>query len=967
LRQEDTTELLERLRRLLAEDPTLATRLAAITGDGNVVGDHNVATVTKQSAGDYAIQIGQLHLTLSPDQLRSLPVSAVTPSPLPATPTGLPRQLWPLVGGAAVLLVVIGIAVAVLLRLIGTLALPTFAPQPTETQVPPTTTPQPTETQVPPTTTPQPTEMPTPVGPPAEADIGDTWTRPADGMVMVYVPAGEFLMGSSEADDQARDDEKPQHTVYLDGYWIDRTEVTNAQYHKCVEAGHCREAMCQIDDNLNAPDQPVACVDWDDAQEYAAWAGGRLPTEAEWEKAARGTDGRIYPWGNSAPNCDKGNYGDCLGHYPAVVGSYPLGASPYGALDMAGNVWEWVADWYEEGYYDRSPARNPQGPDGQIFRVLRGGGSQLAVPCAGRNALYWRQIDGEIGFRVVVAPALPPTFAPQPTEMPTPACPPTGANIGDTWTRPADGMVMVYVPAGEFLMGSSEADGQADDDEKPQHTVYLDGYWIDRTEVTNAQYRKCVEARACREPQCWDDEELNAPDQPVVCVNWDDAREYAAWAGGRLPTEAEWEKAARGIDGRIYPWGDEFDGTRVNYCDRNCYGDYKDTGADDGYAVTAPVGSYLSGASPYGALDMAGNVGEWVTDWYGEEYYARSPARNPQGPDAGHYRVLRGGGFFGKGGGVRCAARVMNVPRSMWIGLIGFRVVTAPALPPTFAPQPSETQVPSTTTPQPTEMPTPVPPPGEADIGDTWTRPRDDMVMVYVPAGEFLMGSSDADGLAEDDEKPRHTVYLGAYWIDRTEVTNAQYRKCVEAGACREPGCWGDDGYNAPDQPVVCVTWDDAQAYAAWVGGRLPTEAEWEKAARGTDGRIYPWGDEFDGTRLNYCDRNCEYYWKDTGADDGYAAAAPVGSYPPGASPYGALDMAGNAEEWTSTLYLSYPYRPDDGREAPEAEGRRVVRGGGSWVDDQRFARCASRSWNMPDSRFLDLVGFRVVVSRAPG
>jgi serine/threonine-protein kinase len=279
--------------------------------------------------------------------------------------------------------------------------------------------------------------------------------------------------------------------------------------------------------------------------------------------------------------------------------------------------------------------------------------------------------------------SLPPTATLRATETPTPvhytgARPPAEANIGDTWMRPADGMVMVYVPAGEFLMGLSDADGQADDDEKPQHTVYLDGYWIDRTEVTNAEYRKCVEAEACRKPGCWDDENYNAPDQPVVCVTWDDAQSYATWVGGRLPTEAEWEKAARGADGRIYPWGDEFDGSRLNYCDRNCTVDWKDTSADDGYAVTAPVGSYPAGASPYGALDMAGNVWEWVADRYEEGYYARSPARNPQGPDAGDYRVLRGGAFDDGERFVRCAARGMRGP-DFWLRLNGFRLVASRA------------------------------------------------------------------------------------------------------------------------------------------------------------------------------------------------------------------------------------------------------------------------------------------------
>jgi len=267
----------------------------------------------------------------------------------------------------------------------------------TATSVVPTATLPPIETATP--------EQYTTARPPAEASIGDTWTRPADGMVMVYVPAGEFLMGSSDADGQAQGNEKPQHTVYLDGYWIDRTEVTNSQYRKCVEARACPEPRCWAYGDYNGPGQPVVCVTWDDAQAYAAWAGGRLPTEAEWEKAARGTDGRIYPWGNGPPDCDKANYSNCVNH-PAVIGSYPLGVSPYGTWDMAGNVWEWVADWYEQGYYVYSPARNPQGPDWGDSRLLRGGSFESAardVRCALRHEYPPDNWHRSKGFRLVIS------------------------------------------------------------------------------------------------------------------------------------------------------------------------------------------------------------------------------------------------------------------------------------------------------------------------------------------------------------------------------------------------------------------------------------------------------------------------------------------------------------------------------------------------------------------------------------
>jgi formylglycine-generating enzyme required for sulfatase activity len=194
----------------------------------------------------------------------------------------------------------------------------------------------------------------------------DTPTSAPPGMVSV--PAGEFIMGSEEGDS----DEQPVHTIYLDAFYIDKTEVTNAQYRQCVEAGACDAPVdATYYDNADYAQHPVVFVSWHDADAYCRWAGKRLPTEAEWEKAARGTDGRTYPWGEGI-DCDRAQHGECAGQ-TVPVGSKPKGASPYGALDMAGNVWEWVADWYDSGYYSQSPARNPQGPDSGEERVLRGG------------------------------------------------------------------------------------------------------------------------------------------------------------------------------------------------------------------------------------------------------------------------------------------------------------------------------------------------------------------------------------------------------------------------------------------------------------------------------------------------------------------------------------------------------------------------------------------------------------------
>jgi serine/threonine-protein kinase len=255
---------------------------------------------------------------------------------------------------------------------------------------------------------------------------------------------------------------------------------------------------------------------------------------------------------------------------------------------------------------------------------------------------------------------------------------------GATQVSEVDGMVMVYVPAGEFEMGSETGGSE----ESPVHTVSLDAFWIDRTEVTNAIFEIFVNQtghqtdaekagwsyvfngseRVHTNAANWEHPEgpgsgiAGKAAYPVIHVSWNDAQAYCEWAGRHLPSEAEWEKAARGTDGRAYPWGNTFSGARLNFCDSNCSFDWKDNSSNDGYADTAPVGSFLTGASPYGALDMAGNVGEWVADWFDSGYYASSPSSNPAGPTSGQYRVLRGGSWLYGEGGVRSALRAVNYP-----------------------------------------------------------------------------------------------------------------------------------------------------------------------------------------------------------------------------------------------------------------------------------------------------------------
>jgi len=248
----------------------------------------------------------------------------------------------------------------------------------------------------------------------------------------------------------------------------------------------------------------------------------------------------------------------------------------------------------------------------------------------------------------------------------------------------AQDTVMVLITQGEFLMGAAEADKNAGSDEKPQHMVFLSDYYIDSAEVTNSLYQACVEAGVCTLPQertsYIRENYYGNPDfdsYPVIQVDWNQARTYCEWRGARLPTEAEWEKAARGTDGRIFPWGISFESRLTNFCDKNCPLEWADNNSDDGYPDTSPAESFPGGASPYGLLNMAGNVYEWVQDWYQETYYLNSPYENPLGPSTGVLHIVRGGSWSDGSNGLRASYRSSNAPAD-YSGSIGFRCAYSP-------------------------------------------------------------------------------------------------------------------------------------------------------------------------------------------------------------------------------------------------------------------------------------------------
>ena len=595
--------------------------------------------------------------------------------------------------------------------------------------------------------------------PPASPQAGETWVSPTDGMEMIFIPPGSFWLGSNPAGDSAASEsEQPQREVVLDGYWLDKTEITNAMFARFIEEnGYLTEAEKQagaqfLDLTLAEPDwravrgadwkhphgpnssitgleqHPVVQVSWTDAAAYCAWRGARLPTEAEWERAARGTEQRLYAWGNQKPGSQRTNTADRNLPAPwadqtiddgyqftSPVGAYPSGATPDGFMDLTGNVLEWVADWYDPQAYQYLTAANPSGPASGETRVLCGGSwynSGDFLRAANRGYRQPAESTDGIGFRcarAAVGSTLPtqasgapdtstpvpsPGTAKQPqpsgtpaaatalptslpatrlpaTRLPLPtvtftlmASQPAALAAGSASTSPVDGMQMSFIPAGSFWMGAITGDGNAHDDEFPQHEVYLDDFWIDRTEITNRLYTLCVEAGACTLPlgasetrEVYYYDPVYA-DYPVIWVTWEQAQAYCAWAGRRLPTEAEWEKAARGgLDRKLYPWGDQ-----APTCDRanhqRCLGD------------TQQVGSYP--ANGYGLFDLGGNVSEWVQDWYAKGYYPDSPAQNPAGPDSGMSRVTRDASWWSLGNYLRVSERSSMKPATRDSGT-GFR------------------------------------------------------------------------------------------------------------------------------------------------------------------------------------------------------------------------------------------------------------------------------------------------------
>ncbi|MBU1878969.1 MAG: SUMF1/EgtB/PvdO family nonheme iron enzyme [Chloroflexi bacterium] len=486
-------------------------------------------------------------------------------------------------------------------------------------------------------------------------------------------------------------------------------------------------------------------------------------------------------------------------------------------------------------------------------------------------------------------------------------------------------------------------------------------FYLARYEISLDEYDRFCEDTGVHKPS---DSGWGRGQRPVIGVDWYDAVAYCNWLsekegltpcysgkgrltqcdfsanGYRLPTEAEWEYAARGgSQSRGYPYAGGDDPDAVAWY------------ADNSGGTTQPVGQKQP--NELGLYDMSGNAYEWCWDWYGDGYYAASPASDPAGPPPTNVNTPRGPNKSRRSSAWREGVEFLSVAfRSFdyasYAGENGFRLART-ALAPT-----------------------------------TQTRPADEAVMVYVPAGEFTMGSSYEQSkyalalcreyskvnsvictaASFDNEKPAHAVALDGYWIDRTEVTNGQYQRCVAAGACTPPvetgsytreSYYGDPAYD--NYPVVWVTQQQAADYCVWAGAQLPTEAQWEYAARGPESLLFPWGNTFDGTRLNICDAGCTAGPNNPRVNDGYPDTAPVGSFPTGVSWCGALDLGGNVREWVGDWFGYYAAGRQVNPTGPATGTSRVPRGG-CWLDRPDDARSANRGENDTDYT-RHKVGFR--------
>ena len=867
----------------------------------------------------------------------------------------------------------------------------------------------------------------------------------------VYVNGGTFQMGRNNGNNN----EKPVHTVTLNSFKISKYEITTGQYSKFLNSIGCNSDGKYNDlrygnvyyfyRKSGKKDYPVTYVTWYGAQAYAKWAGGRLPTEAEWEFAARGgnkSKGYKFSGGDTIDNVawywDNSDSAGSL-NLDYFHGIFPVGEkapNELGIYDMSGNVREWCNDWW--GRYNNEPQSNPQGPSSGSERVLRGGdwhsnsgscridfrdrskplesGNQYgfriavdvtqfsAIPVSGSaplkviftdhstgNPNSWKWDFGDGNTSSVQNPSHTYTSPGNYTVKLT------TTNNQDIDTKTKEGYITVYnggyanlnwvkVEGGTFQMGGVW---------KPAHTVTLSSFKITKYEITNSQFCKFLNDIKCSSDGKFNDADYgivyyldpeyyvynnikynngqfvtHSANLPTTQVTWYGAHAFAKWAGGRLPTAAEWEYAARG--------GNKSKG--YEYSGSDTIGNVAWYKGNTGWIH--PIGT--KAPNELGIYDMSGNVGEWCNDWCGS--YNNSPQYNPQGPSNGSKRVMSGGSFYDVEldclpQSYECYAPTVSA------GSLGFRIASdVTQLSTDFLANLISGTAPLTVT--FTDYSAGKPTSWKWDFGDGNTSTLQNPVHTYATSGSYTVklttankktsnsktkadyisinnsngGSSDLEWVnvsggffqmgSNDtyDDDYVHNVSLSSFKITKYEITNSQFCKFLNSigynSRYYDPD-YGDVRYidiadsncqiiynngkfvvksGLADYPVIEVTWYGAHAFAKWAGGKLPTEAEWEFAARGgnkSKGYEYSGSDNFDNVGWDWFNSDAKGH---SNLESG-RGTFPVGEKAP--NELGIYDMSGNVWEWCQDWYNANYYRnsPVNDPQGPLGGIYRVLRG----------------------------------------
>ncbi len=732
---------------------------------------------------------------------------------------------------------------------------------------------------------------------------GSSELPPAAGMVRI---AGDtYTVGYDPSDI----DHAPSQEIRLDEFWLDRYEVTNAQYAEFLAGTGAEPPANWPDGNIPTEQEshPVMGVTWDQAAAFCRWAHKRLPTEAEWEVAARGAEGRLYPWGNDQQAVELPRSGSY------EVGSKPTNQTPSGLFDMAGNVWEWVAEPYapvdEEGH-----------------RLLRGGANGFVKDMAYR-------LQGDPTTPTMVASAGIRCAASQvdkggdnKVELAE------GVLYQDTFADPGTGWPVLV--EGTRYFGYHPPDFYHIELSKPETNTAItrppdfddvtveSEVRIDHTESEDGNFRYGLIVRRMSE------EEYYAFVISYRTGTWQVIKNSPG--GQEILAEGSVDTLKGFAPPGFTP--DQSDQLRVDV-----------GGSNFAFHINQDVVAQVSDTDyPRGE---AGFYVETFDEPLAHVHFDALTIRELE-PEALAFESEN------------------EVEKAVEIDEAESPTPTATEPPAdTATPEPAEPTPVSDTLPteEATEPPAPTAPPVEeaeptapptATATPTSAPPTPTAApstpedMVLIPAGSFEMGSASG----EPDEAPPHEVSLNAYFIDKTEVSNADYRACVNDGGCPQtsspdgftrPGYRDDPAFNT--YPVVGVNWDQAAAYCRWAGRRLPTEAEWEYAARGPDSLTWPWGNSFNANLSAANSPDTE----------------PVNSFPGGASPFGVFNMAGNVNEWVQDAYDANFYASSPAVNPVSTGGNVRVFRGGSFANPDGSYYTTSRRYNREGS-FSDVdMGFR--------